>query len=402
MKDGKMGIHAVSNAVWSMTGYGGQMKLLLPRLKALGYEVSLTAYYGLAGHTLQINDMTVFPVGYHPYGMDVAAGNTKISGADVCITNVDLWVCEPAMLKDTIWIPWFPIDSGTVNPLIRAKLPAAFERLCMSKHGQKLVEELGHKCRYVPCAVDTKVFTPSPRDAALKEMNAHIPQHIAEDKFLVSMVAMNKGAPSRKAFFQQLRAFKAFHDTHPDTAIYLHTIKSEGGEQGGVNLVEVCKFLGLEIGKDVFFPDALTIINGYPDVFLNAVYNASDVFLSVTMGEGFGIPILEAQAAGCPVIVGDWTAMTEMCFSGWKVKKDEALEVWTMLGAIQYDPMWQAITNRLERAYQMRGNQDYRKRAREGAMKFDADKVVEKYWKPALEEIGLRILDRPTFTEVPK
>ncbi len=398
----KMGIHLISNAIWAATGYGGQAKLILPRFKELGYPVSMTAYYGLAGHTLQINDMTVFPVGYHPYGMDVAVGNTKMAGADICMTNVDLWVCEPPMLKDTIWVPWFPIDSGTVNPLIRLKLSAPFYRICMSKHGTDLVKELGHQCRFIPCAVDTQVFAPADRAAALTEMNVHILNKVPADKFLVSMVAMNKGNPSRKAFFQQMRAFKLFHDKHPDTALYMHTIRCENGEQGGVNLTEVCRFLGLEIGKDVFFPDPLTIINGYPDVFLNAVYNASDVLLSVTMGEGFGIPVLEAQASGCPVIVGDWTAMSEICFSGWKVGKEDAIEVWAMLSAIQYEPKWQAITDRLEQAYIMRGNQDYRKRARKGAMQYDIDKVIEKYWRPALEEINIRIQDRPTFTEAPK
>jgi glycosyltransferase involved in cell wall biosynthesis len=212
------------------------------------------------------------------------------------------------------------------------------------------------------------------------------------------MVAMNKGNPSRKAFCQQMKAFKVFHDKHPDTILYMHTIKSEEGQQSGVNLVEYAKFIDLKINQDVFFPDALTIINGYPDIFLNAVYNASDVFLSVTMGEGFGIPIVEAHAAGCPVIVGDWTSMSELCFSGWKVRPDEAQEQWSMLGAIQYSPNWEAIADRLEMAYTMRGNQDYRNRAREGALQYDIENVIEKYWTPVMAEINERVQDRPVFT----
>lgn len=35
----------------------------------------------------------------------------------------------------------------------------------------------------------------------------------------------------------------------------------------------------------------------------------------------------------------------------------------------------------------MRGNADYRKRARDGALRYDADKVAEKYWKPVLAEM---------------
>lgn len=399
----KLGIHFLSNAIWAQTGYGVQAKLLLPRLQKLGYPVSMTAYYGLQGHTLMMNDIMCYPAGYHPYGMDVAAGNTKTSAADILMTNVDIWVCEPQNFQGTIWVPWFPIDSETANPMIRAKLPSAYERLCMSKHGTKLVQGLGYDCKFVPCSVDTKVFTPvSDRPAAFAELNLHIPDKIPEDVFLVSMVAMNKGAPSRKAFYQHLRAFKTFYDKHPDSALYMHTIRSEFGEQGGINLPEIIRTVGLEIGKNVFFPDALLVVNGYPDIFLNAVYNASDVFMSVTMGEGFGIPILEAQSAGCPVIIGDWTAMSEILFSGWKVEKKEALEVWTMLSAIQYEPDYRAIADRLEEAYKVRGNMEYRERARKGARAYDIDRVVERYWVPTLESITERLKDRPEFTEPPK
>lgn len=395
----KIGLHWLTNAVWSQTGYGGQAKLIIPRLQARGYPMSMTAYYGLQGHTLMMNDTMIFPCGYHPYGMDVADGNAKISKADILLTNVDIWVCEPQNFQNSIWVPWFPIDSATANPMIRAKLPLAFARFCMSKHGTNIVKELGYDCTFVPCAVDTKVFAPANRADALNEVNLHIQEKIPTDAFVVSMVAMNKGAPSRKAFYQQMRAFKTLYDKHPDSVLYMHTIKSELGEQGGINLVEIATHLGLEIGKNVFFPDALMIINGYPDVFLNAVYNASDVFMSVTMGEGFGIPILEAQSAGCPVITGDWTAMSENTFSGWKVGKEDATEVWTMLSAIQYEPDYRAIAEQLEMAYTMRGNQEYRERARKGALKYDIEKVIQKFWLPQLDILTERLKDRPTFTE---
>ena len=399
LSDNKYGIHLLSNAVWSQTGYGGQAKLIVPQMQKEGYPVTMTAYYGLQGHTLQINNMTVFPVGYHPYGMDVAAGNAVLSGAKILLTNVDLWVCEPDNFGAINWVAWLPIDSAGANPMIRAKLPRAFHRIAMSKHGQKVVNDLGHQCGYIPCAVDTNIFKPVGRKEALEEVNLHIPDKMPEDAFIVSMVAMNKGNPSRKAFYAQMRAFKEFQNKHKEAVLYMHTIRSEMGEQGGVNLAEISRMLGLEIGKDVFFPDALTVINGYPDIFLNAVYNASDVFLSVTMGEGFGIPIVEAQAAGCPVITGDWTSMSEITYSGWKVGKEDAIEVFTALGAIQYEPDYRAITEKLELAYKMAGNQEYRERARKEALKYDIENVFKKYWKPTLEEIGNKMLDRPEFTE---
>ena len=39
---------------------------------------------------------------------------------------------------------------------------------------------------------------------------------------------------------------------------------------------------------------------------------SADVLLLASRGEGFGIPVIEAQAVGTPVIVTDWTAQPEL------------------------------------------------------------------------------------------
>lgn len=172
----KSAIHWVGNAVWAQTGYGGQAKLLLPRLAKLGYAPSMTAYYGLQGHMLKINDMNVFPNGYHPYGMDVCAGNAQLMNAKILMTCIDAWVCEPQMFLNVHWVPWFPIDSDTVSSLISSKLPKAFDMIAMSKFAQKKVEELGFKSKYAPCSVDTNIFKPIDKLTAIAEVNEHIPK----------------------------------------------------------------------------------------------------------------------------------------------------------------------------------------------------------------------------------
>ena len=45
---------------------------------------------------------------------------------------------------------------------------------------------------------------------------------------------------------------------------------------------------------------------------LPAVYNLADCFVLPSFYEGFGIPILEAQACGCPVIISDSGPMKEV------------------------------------------------------------------------------------------
>jgi glycosyltransferase involved in cell wall biosynthesis len=128
------------------------------------------------------------------------------------------------------------------------------------------------------------------------------------------------------------------------------------------------------------------------------LYSAMDVHLLVSCGEGFGIPILEAQSCGTPVIVGDWTSMPELCFSGWKVDKKDSTPIWGALQSYTFLPKVGAIVDKLELAYQMHGNVSYRKAVRKGAMAYDADKVVEKYWLPTLKKIESKILDESITT----
>jgi len=45
----------------------------------------------------------------------------------------------------------------------------------------------------------------------------------------------------------------------------------------------------------------------------------------------------------------------------------------------------------MEAAYQMRGNYDYRKRAEKGAQTYDADKIIDKYWLPTLQQIEAKL-----------
>jgi len=376
-----MKIMWMSNAPWAPTGYGNQTQLFTPLIKNLGHEVAITAFYGLEGRIIDVNGIRVYPRYKHPYGVDIVNAHANNYNADLVITLIDAWVIDPRAFNGKAkWAAWFPVDSEPLPPSVGRAVTGAYRRIVFSKFGEQMVHDAGLDCYYVPHGIDTKTFRPRDRTAA-----RHL-SGLPNDRFLVGMVAANKGNPSRKAFCENIAAFKILHDKHPDALLYLHTHKGESGSQT-VNLPEYVRSIGLVENKDVIFADPYMQLIGYGDEFMAEMYNALDVHLLVSMGEGFGIPIVEAQACGCPVIVGDWTAMPELCFSGWKVSKKEAAPFWTPIAAYQFMPRVEAIADRLEQAYRMAGNEDYRKRARDGALAYDATKVTNKYWKPVLEEI---------------
>lgn len=383
----------MSNAPWASTGYGNQTRINVPRLKELGYDMSMVLFYGLEGGRLNWNGIQAYPKGIHSYGVDVAGAHSANFGAKLLISLIDAWVIEPRAFPNVRWAPWFPVDMEPLPAAVARQIKQAFRRIVFSRFAEKMVNDAGMDCYYVPHGIETNIFMP--HDMTEARTRLAWPQ----DKFIVGMVAANQGSPSRKAFTQQLEAFKRLKDKHPDSWMYIHTLKGNSPisqRNQGVNLVEFCGYLGLKWGMmgqcnpadaDVFFPDEYNYALGFPDGYMIDAYSAMDVHSLVSMGEGFGIPTMEAQACGTPVIVGDWTASGELCLAGWKVDKSESDPWWTPLAAYQFSPRVGAITECYERAYLAKGREKFRKQAREGSLLYDADFVVEKYWKPVLAEI---------------
>jgi glycosyltransferase involved in cell wall biosynthesis len=259
------------------------------------------------------------------------------------------------------------------------KVMEAYQGIVYSRYAEQLARAAGLDVRYVPHGVDTALFRPMDVKAA------RAATRLPADRYIVGMVAANKGTPSRKALPQSLEAFKLFQARHPDALLYLHTHK--GPEQGGVNLPELAQLLGLVEGKDVIFAEPYNLLMGFPEEAMAVLYNSFDVLLAASMGEGFGIPILEAQACGTPVLTGDWTSMTELTWKGAMVPADCAERYYTPLAAWQYLPRIGALAEALETAY--RGS--YVRKPPDEVRGYAADHVTEHYWRPVLDELAARI-----------
>ena len=389
-----MRLNWFSNSPAATTGYGVQTKLFVPRLaKLLDKGISVTAFFGVQSGVLNINGIKVYPNFKHPYGQDVIGAHAQWDQADAVVTLVDAWVIQNENIE-LPWFPWFPIDHEPMPANVLAKVRQAAKPIVMSKFGKRMAEQVGLDVWYAPHGVDTKVFKPLDR----KEAREHLKW--PQDKFIVGMVAANKDNPSRKAFHEQIAAFAALHAAHPDTMLYLHTDDGTHGGNG-VDLIKFIRRMGLTIGEDVLICDQYMNGLGFPDAYMVDAYNGMDVLTNVAMGEGFGIPILEAQACGTPVIVGDWTSMSELCFAGWKVDKAEALPIYhDFFDAFQWQATAGAICDRMELAYAAKGDGELRNKARRGALPYDADDVTRQYWKPIIKEMQEMINYKPELEKV--
>lgn len=375
-----------SNAPWVATGYGAQTAQVVSRLAADGVEVAVAANYGLQGRRTNWGGVRVYPQGWDPSGwsndvLPAHANDWFGRQPGWVVTLCDVWVLRNPALAQFRTAAWVPVDHMPVPPAVRRFFDMGALPVAMSQFGAAQLARSGLDPRYVPHAIDTAVFRPG---ATYGGRSGRQLLGIPEDRFLVGMVANNKGRhPARKGFDVAFQAFAALRASFPDAALYVHADRN--GTVHDVDLAALAE--RCRIPEDsVFFPEGYALRSGLPDDLMAAFYGAFDVLLAPSMGEGFGIPVIEAQACGCPVIVSEFSAQPELVGAGWTVQgqlsNDEDQQAWL------FQPFVEDVAMRLVEAREARGDRLLRDRAASWAQAFDADAVYAARWRPLLDHMA--------------
>lgn len=380
-----------SNSPWAETGYGQQTAQLSRRLKRDGHKIAFAANYGLEGTTSEWEGMPIYPRGFDLHSSDVVpaymhAWQHRNPDLDpLLLTLYDVWVYRGPQW-DTVQniASWVPIDHYPIPPDV-----LAFVRrdnvtpIAMSKFGQQMLQQASVECEYAPHAIDTNVFKPTPDfDSPMGRMTGRQFMGIDDpDAFVVTMVSANKGqVPNRKAFPESFLAFAMFAKEYPEAVLYCHT--ESKGAMGGIDLEILAKSCGIKESQ-IKFPDPFIWRMGIPANVLAAIYTGSDCLLQPSMGEGFGIPLIEAQACGLRAVVSNATAQPELLGDGWLV---EGQPWWDpMQRAWLHAPRVDSIIEGLINVYNCpRGPSE---RAMKFASYYDADAIYAKHWRPILERV---------------
>lgn len=379
----------VSNSPYSATGYGTQAGYLVDRFARHGLRTAVQSNYGLEGRFDWIDTphgkVKHYPKGFKPYSDDVISlwhddwkkQNPGLKSA--LMTLYDVWVYDQIKFDDPIFA-YVPIDHVTMPPLVQKFLMREnVTPVTMSEHGQRMLEQRDIKSVYAPHSVDTSVFLPTHDIGGVPTREF---MGVKDDQFLVSIFAANKsnGILHRKALVEQIMAFSIFKQTHKDAVLYLHMESSK--VFGGFNIPVITQALGLT-DKDVIIANSTQLRVGYSQEHLAALYTASDVVLNATMGEGFGVCSIEAQACGTRLITSNWTASQDL--AGPDSFLVDGQPFWDEPQAAFYQlPLIPSIANSLELAYkEPRG---VSLQSVKFAKQFDTEKVWTKYWMPILRD----------------
>lgn len=343
----------------------------MPKLLFCGDATSATGFarvtHGLLDNISNQWDVHVLAVNYfgdphnHPYSIYPAIVGGDVWGfgrvreiynrvkPDVVVILNDLWVATK-LAEQLQGCPapiflYFPVDADNFNGPMLANLER-YNLITYTNYAINVMREAGvtQAIATLPHGVDTTMFYPMDKQAARR-----VGKGIGEDDYIV--LNANRNQP-RKRIDLTIEGFCQFAADKPNARLYLHMGKKDLGW-------DIESLFTMEAHRHGFDPKGRLITSGDLDIgcgglpthILNAIYNAADVHINTSEGEGWGLTSHEGAACGVPQIVPDHSACAELFEAqGITIPIDhhrydhETLRRWSVVSA-------EAIADALEFAY---------------------------------------------------
>ena len=368
-----------SCAPWARSGYGTQTATWITKLTEMGHEVIVSAFYGLSGSPTTWNGITVLPGFGANYCSPSLLEHSRRFDPDLVITLGDIWVLDPQLIGQLPIAHWLPSDCRPMSAADRGMVEAAGvgQLIAMSRFGYDNFARAGFDPVYVPHGIRLDTFVlPQDREETRERLGFG-------DNFVIGANMANNDA-IRKALPEVMLAFAKFLKDRPDSLLALHTCVHQ---EGGQDLEFLAEHAGITDRCKV--ADQYSYTSGLiTDDDMAQWYGAVDVLCSTSYAEGFGLPIIEAQACGTPVITTRSSSMTELNPHGIEV---DGIPFWNGVHRGWWvRPDVRGIYEAFHEAYDKRNETD-RKQLRDFASKYEVNRVAEEYMGPAVEELAGRM-----------
>lgn len=369
-----------SNAPWVPSGYGKQCAHLTRTLRSLGHEVTVSAFSGLGGAPMVWEGTTVLPSGMYDFGVDVLLPHMTAVAPDLTVLLMDAWklgpITEQLRAQPRKVAAWMPVDCTPLSKLDAQFLDRANVRpIAMSQFGEQQLRDAGFDPLYAPHVVDREVFKPL---EAMQRVEYRRGMGL-DGKFVVGLCAANSDA-IRKGFPEQFEAFRRFHKRHPEAFLLVHSVADA---VNGLDLKRIAWEIGIDATSIRFMDTYAQISGAFDDTLMADWYGVLDVLTQCSYAEAFGVPALEAQACGTPVVSTIGSAMTELHRHGWGVAGEL---FWNPThGAWWMRPKGDSIVRAYEKAFQQASQR--RTASRTSTEAYDASQTATEHWKGIVEAL---------------
>lgn len=373
------------------TGFSRVLHSILEYLPKDLYDIHILGvnYYG---------DPHEYPYKIYPayIGGDVYGYNRVQNFADqsfdlIFILN-DIWIVgrylekiKESFKKFPKIVSYSPVDSLYPNPVWFNEYDIVSQVVTYTEYGKKAIE---YESPYVdveviPHGVDTKYF--HRLEGTKQELKGKI--YPKRDDFLNSFIVLNANRNQpRKRHDLSMEAFKLFAEDKPLNVKYYH---HAGLKDMGIDIIRKAQQLGID-GR-IILTNAEQNTQKVPIEYLNLIYNATDVGVNTSLGEGWGLVSVEHAVTGAPQIVPDHSALPEV-FGDIGLYEDtianHTFETTCTVGRV---PSAESIAEQFEKLY---ADQNlYNELSQKGIERFSSEEFSWKKISNTWNELFLKVLE---------
>lgn len=205
------------------------------------------------------------------------------------------------------YIGLFPLESPPLSQVWAMTLHQMDARLVMSEFGREALEQGGVDSDFIPIPVDDRNMWRPPTPEERQQMRQGL--GIDDDCFVILTVADNQERKNLAGAMEMVADFSKVHSVKREPRKIMWNVVTRVHSPHGWGLEDLAMKHGIM--------DRLMLYHqGIPNQELWMLFACADVFLLTSKAEGLGIPVMEAMAAGLPVIGTDWAAMREHLSDG--------------------------------------------------------------------------------------
>jgi D-inositol-3-phosphate glycosyltransferase len=248
------------------------------------------------------------------FGEDRLAAILNNTKFDLLYIINDSWIIHNYLdfLKKNVTVPlpkivvYFPVDSENHDPEWYNNFHMVERAVTYTQFGVDVVNDKscapGLTLDIIPHGINQKVFYKkftNRRDA--KQLL--VGQSKSPDSFV--FLSANRNQP-RKKLDITMEAFKLFAEGKQDVLLHMHC----GARDAHIDVPKLSIRLGID--NKLILTNLNSGVQQVPDATLNDIYNAADVGLNSSLGEGWGLTSIEHAITGAPQIVPDHSACREV------------------------------------------------------------------------------------------
>lgn len=320
----KMKILSCCDNAYVSTGYGTTWTNLLKRFTKIkpDWEFYHLGWQDRGRERMTVDGFIHLPAGKLDKGLDKAFEYIMKIQPDYFVTMADVGI--QAAYIDIVfkakqmgwkgkWIAWTPIDSYSWAVGWDEIFDGPDINLAMANFGaERMKANNVQNIRVIPLGVDTKKYKPLENREKLRET------YNFKDKFVVGFLGRNQ---KRKMVDRLIMAFAQFSKGKDDVSLLLHT-DLVPPDCPGWDLRTLFHRVSKDYDPEFLSKKKINMSKKNMDICVRQsmapdkiveIYNLMDVFFYPTGGEGFGMPGIESQACGVPLIMTDATTGPELC-----------------------------------------------------------------------------------------